>query len=98
VDKRTDEDLQAVDPGFVAEVAGMIIETLVLEDVTAEEIDPDAPLFGDGLGLDSIDALEISFAIQQRYGIKLRSDDEQNQRIFSSLAALSRHISRHRVR
>jgi len=91
-------NLHAADGGFVTEVANMIIEALVLEDVTAEDIDPDAPLFGDGLGLDSIDALELSFAIQQRYGVRLRSDDERNQAIFSSLAALSRHISEHRAK
>ena len=48
------------------------------------EIDPEAPLFGDGLGLDSIDALELAFAIAQKYGFKLRSDDERNREIFSS--------------
>jgi len=91
-------NLRAAEGGFVIEVANMIIEALVLEDITAEDIDPDAPLFGDGLGLDSIDALELSFAIQQRYGVRLRSDDERNQEIFSSLAALSRHISEHRAK
>lgn len=83
---------------FCAEIADMIIEALVLEDVTAEEIDPEAPLFGDGLGLDSIDALELSFAIAQRYGVKLRSDDERNQAIFASLEALSRHIGENRTK
>lgn len=82
----------AVERAFQLEVANMIIETLVLDDIAAEEIDPEMPLFGDGLALDSIDALELSFAIAQRYGVKLRSDDEDNQTIFASLAALSRHI------
>ena len=86
------------DQMFRAEVANMIIETLVLEDITAESIDPKAPLFGDGLGLDSIDALELSFAIAQRYGVKLRSGDERNQEIFSSLETLSRHISEIRTK
>jgi acyl carrier protein len=85
-------DAQMTEQAFQLEVANMIIETLVLEDVTADDIDPQAPLFGDGLGLDSIDALELSFAIAQRYGVKLRSNDERNQEIFSSLNALSRHI------
>ncbi len=89
---------QAAGRAFCAEVANMIIEALVLEDVGAENIDPTAPLFGDGLGLDSIDALELSFAIAQRYGVKLRSDDERNQAIFSSLEALSRHISENRTK
>ena len=89
---------QAADQAFRIEFANMIIETLVLEDVTAEDIDPKAPLFGDGLGLDSIDALELSFAIAQRYGVKLRSDDERNQEIFSSLETLSRHIGENRTK
>lgn len=76
------------------EVAEMIVEALVLDDVTPAEIDPGAPLFGDGLGLDSIDALEISFAIAQKYGIKLRSGDEQNTQIFSSLNALTEFIGK----
>lgn len=83
---------------FHIEIAKMIIETLVLEDIDAGKIDPHAPLFGDGLGLDSIDALELSFAIAQRYGVKLRSDDERNVDIFSSLDTLSRHISEHRTK
>jgi acyl carrier protein len=81
---------------FREEIAEMIVEVLVLDGVTAAEIDPHEPLFGDGLGLDSIDALELSFAIAQRYGVKLRSDDERNREIFSSLDALSRHIGAHR--
>ena len=81
---------------FRREVAEMIVEALVLEDVTPQEIAPDDPLFGDGLGLDSIDALELSFAIAQRYGIKLRSDDERNREIFASLNALARHIAENR--
>ena len=89
-------DTQVTDQSFRIEVAEMIIETLVLEDIAVGDIDPQAPLFGDGLGLDSIDALELSFAIAQRYGVKLRSDDERNQDIFASLDALSRHISENR--
>ena len=85
------------DETFRQEVGAMIVDVLVLDDVTVDEIDPMAPLFGDGLGLDSIDALEISFAIAQRYGIKLRSDDERNREIFSSLDALSRYIRENRT-
>jgi len=81
---------------FRMEIAEMIVDALVLEDVNADEIDPEAPLFGDGLGLDSIDALELSFAIAKQYGVKLRSDDERNNEIFSSLNALSRHINENR--
>ena len=91
-----DASAQAADQAFCTEIADMLIEALVLEDLAAEDIDPKAPLFGDGLGLDSIDALELSFAIAQRYGVKLRSSSERNQEIFSSLEALSRHISENR--
>jgi len=87
-----------IDQKFLSEIADMIIETLVLEDVAADDIDPKAPLFGDGLGLDSIDALELSFAIAQRYGVKLRSGEETNQEIFSSLEALSCHIGENRTK
>lgn len=90
--------MQATEQTFRIEIAEMIIETLVLEDVSVADIDPQAPLFGDGLGLDSIDALELSFAIAQRYGVKLRSDDERNLNIFASLDALSRHISENRAK
>ena len=89
---------RAAAEALCAEVANMIIEVLVLEDLTAEDIDPKAPLFGDGLGLDSIDALELSFAIAQRYGVKLRSDDERNQAIFASLEELSHHIGESRTK
>jgi acyl carrier protein len=79
------------------EVAELIIESLNLEDMTVDDIDPDAPLFGEGLGLDSIDALELSLAIAQRYGFQIKSDDENNQQIFSSLRALSQHIEASRI-
>ncbi len=92
-----DEVAGYVDEALRREVAELIVEALVLEDVTAEEIDPDAPLFGDGLGLDSIDALELAFAIAQKYGMKLRSDDDRNGEIFASLNALARHIGEHRT-
>lgn len=78
------------------EVAQLIIETLSLEDIQANEIDPEEPLFNEGLGLDSIDALELALAISKKYGFQLRSDDENNARIFSSLRALSEHIEKNR--
>lgn len=77
-------------------VAALIVETLNLE-VSAAEIEPEAPLFREGLGLDSIDALELAMAISKQYGFQLRSDDSDNARIFSSLRALSQHIAAHRV-
>lgn len=79
-----------------SEVAEMIIETLHLEDTNVDDIDPEAALFGEGLGLDSIDALELSLAISQRYGFQIKSDDSENQRIFSSLRALTQHIEANR--
>lgn len=79
------------------ELAHLIIEALNLEDVTPEQIEPDAPLFGDGLGLDSIDALELALAISKRYGFQLRSDNPDNREIFASLRALSAHIEQQRT-
>ncbi|MBT5945968.1 MAG: acyl carrier protein [Rhodospirillaceae bacterium] len=85
-----------VDQELRDELARLIVETLDLEDVKADDIDPREPLFGDGLGLDSIDALEMSFEITQKYGFKLRSDDERNEEIFASLNSLTRHIAENR--
>jgi acyl carrier protein len=77
------------------ELARLIVSALNLE-VPAEDIDPEAPLYGEGLGLDSIDILELALAVSRAYGIKLRSDDENNRKIFSSLRSLNRHIRQHR--
>jgi acyl carrier protein len=78
------------------ELAEMLVEVLHLE-VPAAQIDPAAPLYGDqGLGLDSIDILEIAVAISRKYGVKLRSDDPDNDRIFSSLRALAAHVAERR--
>ncbi len=80
------------------ELAGLIVETLNLEEVDADAIEPEAPLFGDGLGLDSIDALELSLMISTRYGIQLRSDDPDNKHTFASLRSLNNYIEQHRVK
>lgn len=77
-------------------LAQLIVETLNL-DIAAATIDADAPLFGEGLGLDSIDMLEISLAVSQTYGVKLRADDTDNDQIFRSLASLNHYIQRHRT-
>ena len=74
------------------ELASLIVENLNLENVAPENIDPEAPLFGGELGLDSIDALELALAVSKRYGIQLRSDNPDNRRVFGSLRALSEHI------
>ncbi|MFK2902099.1 acyl carrier protein [Dyella jejuensis] len=79
------------------ELAVLIVEALNLEAVDPAQIDPQAPLFGGELGLDSIDALEIALAVSKRYGMQLRSDHPDNQRIFSSLRALCEHIERERT-
>jgi len=79
-----------------AELARLIVKTLNL-DTPASEIEPDAPLFGDGLGLDSIDVLEIALAISQTYGVQLRSDDENNAKIFQSLRSLNNDIQKRRT-
>jgi acyl carrier protein len=76
-------------------LAGLIVRTLNLE-ISPDEIDPEAPLYGEGLGLDSIDILEIALAVSQAYEVKLKADDEDNVRIFHSLRSLSRHIQHHR--
>ena len=78
-------------------LAELIVTTLNLE-TRPSEIDPEAPLYGAGLGLDSIDILEIALAVSKTYGIRLRSDDENNQKIFSSLRSLNRHIQQCRTK
>lgn len=79
------------------ELAALIVSTLNLE-MDAAEIDPEAPLYKDGLGLDSIDILEIALAISKSYGFQMRSDDSDNIKIFSSLRDLSQHIQTHRTK
>ena len=83
--------------GLMAEVADLIVAALNL-DIAAGEIDPDAPLFGEGLGLDSIDILEVALAVSKQYGFQLRSDDEDNVRIFASLRSLAGHVAQHRIK
>ncbi|OGI43693.1 MAG: acyl carrier protein [Candidatus Muproteobacteria bacterium RIFCSPHIGHO2_01_FULL_65_16] len=78
------------------EVARLIVEALNLEEVKPDQIAPEAPLFRQGLGLDSIDALELALAISNKYGFKLRSDDENNKEVFSSLRALASHVEKNR--
>jgi acyl carrier protein len=85
----------AADPALEQEVAGLIVEALNLE-MAPGEIDPTAPLFGEGLGLDSIDILEVALVVSKKYGFQLRSDDDDNTRIFQSLRSLCQHIALHR--
>ena len=77
---------------FEQEVAQLIVDALNLEDIGADDIDPDDALFGDGLGLDSIDALELALAISQKYSVQLKADDANVQGVFGSLGSLSTYI------
>ena|SRR5882724_3182438 len=79
------------------ELAQLIVATLNLETAPAE-VDPEAPLYGEGLGLDSIDILELALAIAKSYGVQLRSEDENNRKIFASLRRLNSHIQQHRTK
>ena len=83
---------------LVAELKTLFIEGLHLEDVTAEEIIPDESLFGEGLGLDSIDALEIAVLLDRKYGVKITSEDDRNQEIFASLNSLAEFVSANRTK
>ena len=77
-----------------SEIAQLMVEALNLE-VRADEINPDAPLYGTGLGLDSIDILEVALVISKRYGLQLKADSEDNHRIFSSLRSLTDYVASH---
>ena len=78
------------------EVVALIIEALNME-LAPAEVDPDGPLYGDGMGLDSIDMLEISLVISKRYGFQMRSDNEDNEKIFASPRALAAYIASQRT-
>lgn len=92
---------EAISPEIIEallpEVAELIVSALNL-DMLPADIEPDAPLFGDGLGLDSIDVLEIALVISKKYGFQLKSDNEDNLRIFSSLRSLSGYIATQRTK
>ena len=79
------------------ELAELMVTTLNLE-VSAGDIDPDAPLYREGLGLDSIDILEVALAVSKTYGFPLRSDESENIKIFSSLRTLCEHVQRSRAK
>jgi len=82
---------------FENEIANLIVSTLNLE-VASDHIDPNMPLYGDGLGLDSIDILELALVISKQYGFQMKSDDPENKTIFSSLRHLAAHISANRTK
>ena len=87
----------ASSPALQREVAELMIEALNLE-VSADQIPPDAPLYGEGLGLDSIDVLEVALVVSKRYGLQLRADNADNQHIFSSLRTLADYIAANKTR
>ncbi|MBO5658079.1 MAG: acyl carrier protein [Duodenibacillus sp.] len=84
------------DQALQQELKELIIEALNLEDVTPEDIEADAPLFGDGLGLDSIDALELGLALKKQYGITMSAESEDNKKHFASLNALAQYVAANR--
>ncbi len=78
------------------DIAELMVQALNL-DTTAVEIDPEAPLYGDGLGLDSIDILEVALVVSKRYGLQLKADSENNHQIFSSLGNLADYVAAHKT-
>lgn len=80
----------------VDELKALIVEALMLEDVRPGDIETEAPLFREGLGLDSIDALELSMAIHKRFGVRIAADDERNKAIFRSVRTLATFINENR--
>jgi acyl carrier protein len=85
-------------PELELEIKKLIIDSLKLEGTTPESIDTEAPLFVDGLGLDSIDALELAMAIRKKYGLKTQADDAQNRKVFSSVKALAEYVATERAK
>ena len=84
-----------VTPELLQEMAEMIVSTLNLE-IAAAEIVPDEPLYGEGLGLDSIDILEIALVVSKKYGVQIKADSDDNLQIFRSLRSLAEHVAAHR--
>jgi acyl carrier protein len=79
-----------------AEIKKMIVEALALEDITPDEIDTGAPLFVEGLGLDSIDALELAIAMEEQYGVTIEDDPEKNEQLFASVRSLAAFVAENR--
>ena len=79
------------------DIKALIVTTMALEDVVADDIDTDAPLFNEGLGLDSIDALELGLALQRRYGVTLAADSEETRRHFASVRSLAAFVAASRA-
>ncbi len=79
--------------GLESELKRLIVEALVLEDIAPDEIESEAPLFVEGLGLDSIDALELAMALEERFGVKIEDDPDENRRIFASVRSLAEFVN-----
>jgi acyl carrier protein len=95
-ENQSQQNSQSADPELMRQVGELIVHALNL-DISADEIAPDDPLYGEGLGLDSIDILEVALVVSKNFGIQLRADSEDNQRIFKSLRSLSDYIAAHRT-
>ena len=87
-----------MDLTLINDIKSLIISSLNLEDITPEDIDTEAPLFGEGLGLDSIDALELGLALKKKYGVTLSAESEESRKIFASVAAIAAFIEAERAR
>ncbi|MCB6182914.1 phosphopantetheine-binding protein [Leeia sp. TBRC 13508] len=85
------------DQALELEIAGQIVSALNLE-MTPEEIDPEAPIYGDGLGVDSIDILEIALVLSKKYGVQIKADSADNTKIFASLRALTAFVAENRTK
>lgn len=83
--------------GLEGDLKALIVEALALEDIAPEEIETDAPLFVEGLGLDSIDALELAMALEERYGVTIDDDPDRNQKIFASVRSLAEFVAAERA-
>jgi acyl carrier protein len=91
------QSAQPAEVNLEREIADLFVQALNLE-VAAQDIDPDAPLYGEGLGLDSIDILEVALIVSKRYGVQLRADSQENHRIFRSLRHLADYIAKQRTK
>ena len=87
-----------MDLTLINDIKSLIISSLNLEDITPDDIDTEAPLFGEGLGLDSIDALELGLALKKKYGVTLSAESEESRKIFASVAAIAAFIEAERAR
>ena len=91
------EPTPLADPALQREIAALFVQALNLE-IAADDIEPDAPLYGEGLGLDSIDILEVALALTKKYGVQLRANDAENQQVFRSLRTLADYVAARRTK